>query len=294
MQYTVKAAARATGVSEARLRTWERRYGIPKPQRSPTGRRLYEEADIAVIRRMATLVDEGLSAAQAAAAALASDDAVHVVPEAPAPLHPLAVEIAEAAARYAEADLRRPLAAAVAELGWATAIEEVIFPGLREIGARWERADVTPAHEHFASQLVRAEIIAALHEMNPVDPEQPSVLLACPAGEEHELGVLAIALLLGQSGVRVVQLGANVPTANLVEAARATEPAAIVLAATTSTSLPTLGLAAKALIKARLDARLFVGGPAVADRALAETIPGALLPFSLSETAQVLADATTR
>jgi DNA-binding transcriptional MerR regulator/methylmalonyl-CoA mutase cobalamin-binding subunit len=288
MQYTVKAAARATGVSEARLRTWERRYGVPKPQRSPTGRRLYEEADIAVIRRMATLVGEGLSAAQAAAAALASDDAVRVVPEAPAPLHPLAVEIAEAAARYAEADLRRPLAAAVAELGWATAIDEVIFPALREIGDRWERADVTPAHEHFASQLARAEIVAALHKLDPLDPGQPSVLLACPAGEEHELGVLAIALLLGQSGVRVTQLGANVPTTNLIEAAQATEPAAIGLAATSSTSLPTLGLAARAVIHTRLDATLFVGGPALRDRSLTESIPGVLLPHTVPAAAEVL------
>ncbi|MCA9849313.1 MAG: MerR family transcriptional regulator, partial [Dehalococcoidia bacterium] len=34
MRYTVRAAARATGVTEGRLRTWERRYGIPKPGRS--------------------------------------------------------------------------------------------------------------------------------------------------------------------------------------------------------------------------------------------------------------------
>ncbi|MBM3140053.1 MAG: MerR family transcriptional regulator, partial [Chloroflexi bacterium] len=69
MRYTVKAAARATGVSESRLRTWERRYGIPKPARSETGRRLYDDGDLRVIRRMAALVGAGLPAAQAAEAA---------------------------------------------------------------------------------------------------------------------------------------------------------------------------------------------------------------------------------
>ena len=31
MKYTVQAASKATGVSSARLRTWERRYGVPPP-----------------------------------------------------------------------------------------------------------------------------------------------------------------------------------------------------------------------------------------------------------------------
>jgi MerR family transcriptional regulator, light-induced transcriptional regulator len=59
VNYTVKAAARATGMSESRLRTWERRYGIPSPGRSATGRRRYNDDDLALIRRMAALVHVG-------------------------------------------------------------------------------------------------------------------------------------------------------------------------------------------------------------------------------------------
>ena len=69
MRYSVGAAARATGVAESRLRTWERRYGIPSPGRSDSGRRLYDDADIEVIRQMASLVDRGIPAALAAEAA---------------------------------------------------------------------------------------------------------------------------------------------------------------------------------------------------------------------------------
>src|SRR5690606_35328630 len=72
MNYTVKAAARATGVSESRLRTWERRYGIPRPERGPSGRRLYDEDDLAIIRRMAALVDSVVSALDASQAARSS------------------------------------------------------------------------------------------------------------------------------------------------------------------------------------------------------------------------------
>src|SRR5689334_8702602 len=69
MRYTVKAAARATGVAESTLRTWERRYGVPRPERTPSGRRRYGEDDLTVIRRMAALVEAGLPASEAAIAA---------------------------------------------------------------------------------------------------------------------------------------------------------------------------------------------------------------------------------
>jgi len=69
MQYSIKAAAMATGVTEGRLRTWERRYGIPQPNRSASGHRKFNDEDLYVIRRMAALIDSGMGAAEAADAA---------------------------------------------------------------------------------------------------------------------------------------------------------------------------------------------------------------------------------
>jgi DICT domain-containing protein len=37
------------GVSVANLRSWEQRYGLPRPQRSPTGQRRYRESDCALL-----------------------------------------------------------------------------------------------------------------------------------------------------------------------------------------------------------------------------------------------------
>ena len=68
MEYNPKAAAAATGITESTLSSWERRYGLPKPKRSKSGRRLYTEADIAIIQRMALLLETGIAASQAARA----------------------------------------------------------------------------------------------------------------------------------------------------------------------------------------------------------------------------------
>ena len=56
--------ARRTGMAEATLRAWERRYGILEPQRTESGYRLYSERDIAVIRWLKHKLAEGILKAE--------------------------------------------------------------------------------------------------------------------------------------------------------------------------------------------------------------------------------------
>src|SRR6185437_1464794 len=67
--------SRRVGVSDHVLRAWERRYGLLKPVRSAGGFRLYSEADEGRVRRMQAHLAGGLSAAEAARAALGEDGA---------------------------------------------------------------------------------------------------------------------------------------------------------------------------------------------------------------------------
>lgn len=54
-----------TGVAEATLRMWERRYGFPAPQRLPSGHRRYSERDIELIQGVVGRRRGGLSVAAA-------------------------------------------------------------------------------------------------------------------------------------------------------------------------------------------------------------------------------------
>ena len=49
-RYNMLAVEKATGLSPRTLRSWERRYDVPAPQRAPGGHRLYSERDLALIR----------------------------------------------------------------------------------------------------------------------------------------------------------------------------------------------------------------------------------------------------
>ena len=277
MNYTVKAAARATGISENRLRTWERRYGIPKPARAASGRRLYDDEDLAVIRKMAALVEAGLSASDAAEAVRSGEQAL----AAPTPQsdHPFIARIIAAAEEYDEQTFLGTFAGAIDELGWASALDEVFFPALRKLGARWETASLPPAKEHFASELVRRRLAAALDALGPSTRDEPKVLMACPESERHDLGLLALALLLRAGGANVIYLGADVPTSDIIEAVDSQKPDAVCLSATSAEGLASLVRATRTIL-AKHPPQLFIGGPAVSASGTAAA--GVILPSSLS------------
>jgi methanogenic corrinoid protein MtbC1 len=287
VNYSVRAATLATGVAESRLRTWERRYGIPNPGRSENGRRQYSEADIQVIRRMAALVEAGVPAAEAAnVARLDSGEQAGASPVEP-PIHPLVAEMVGAAQRYDEEALVRAIQESHPDNDWGFAFDRVLFPAMRSLGEGWSDEVLVSANEHFATEIVKREVCVEIARSSHGRNGRPTVLLACPEGERHDVGLLALSLLLLQRGARVVYLGADVPIADLVRSIEELQPSALCMSATLAVSLTSLRRSMRAVISSHANCRLFAGGPAVSG-AIGRDIPAVLLSASLAESADML------
>lgn len=69
---TIREVSERTGIPVAGLRNWERRYGLPKPERSAGGQRRYRESDCAVLAEVLRGRDRGLSMPAAIAQATAA------------------------------------------------------------------------------------------------------------------------------------------------------------------------------------------------------------------------------
>ena len=115
------------------------------------------------------------------------------------------------------------------------------------------------------------------------------MVVACPEDEQHDVGATALWLLLRQRGIRVVFLGADVPTPELLSTLRRVDADGVSLSATAPASLAMLGLAARALVAGRVRAQIFVGGPALGDGADGASIPGIRLPQPIGAAAEQLA-----
>jgi methanogenic corrinoid protein MtbC1 len=110
-----------------------------------------------------------------------------------------------------------------------TVLRGVLLPYLRDLGDRWAAGTATVSQEHFASNLIRGRLLGLARGWDLGDG--PRVLLACPPGEAHELGLIMFGIVISRRGWRVTYLGADTPFATLIDAARRLRPAMIVLAA---------------------------------------------------------------
>lgn len=214
--YTVKAVAARTGVPSATLRAWERRYGVVTPRRSAGGYRLYSEADVARIQRVRALVAQGLAPREATAVVRAAanrpggDDRTI---DGPLGLAAQADALAAAFVALDEPAARRVLDEALANTSIDRIVDELLSPLLTRVGEQWARGRLGVEIEHFASTFLRGVIGDLLADGGGAarGPLLGPVVLACPPGERHELGLMLLAVALSRAGVGVINLGADLP-----------------------------------------------------------------------------------
>lgn len=226
--------SRRVGVSEHVLRAWERRYGLPVPVRSEGGFRLYSPADEARIRRMQAHIAHGLSSAQAAQAALAEEPATSPAGTDGGPSFPgpgaAAKALALALDSFDEPTAQAAIDRLLSDYTVETVLRDVLLPYLRQLGERWASGEVSVAHEHFASNLLRGRLTSLARGWG--NGNGPTAVLACAPGEQHDLPLLMLGITLSRLGWRIVYLGVDTPLDVLSHVAVQARPDLIVLALT--------------------------------------------------------------
>ncbi len=216
--------ARRTGVSPELLRAWELRYGLLRPERSSGGYRLYSAEDERRVGTMTGALGRGISAAEAAKLALG--DAIEL---------PTAKTLFEALVGFDDAGAHAALDRLLSSLTLESVLRDSVLPALRELGESWQRGEITIAQEHFASNLLRGRMLGLARGWNR--GSGPRALLACPAGEQHDLSLIVFGLALREHGWRVTYLGADTPLATIDETATTLRPDLVVIAAVDSARL---------------------------------------------------------
>jgi len=229
-RHPIQVVARRTGLSADVLRAWEKRYGVLKPARSSSGRRLYSDDDIEYLRllRRATGAGRNVGALvdlsrDALRAVVREDDAAAAVAPAEAPRIVAAdVVVDQAVDAVAALDSRRlevVLRRAMIEHEATRFLDAVIVPVLARIGLEWQHDRLTPAHEHLASRLIRQVLDEYTATFVPrIDAAR--LLLATPQGQRHEFGAMLAAATAAAGGWWVTYVGADLPAVAIADAAR--------------------------------------------------------------------------
>lgn len=157
---------------------------------------------------------------------------------------------------------------------------DIIAPMMWEIGSMWERGELMVVMEHFASNVVITKLKALLHKQNTTtNAKGPVVIVACAPNEVHEIGALIVSFFMSLNGWKVIYLGQNVPTSDLLNIVDTMDVHTIALSASTDKCLSALKAVGTHIASRskRKKIEFLVGGRLLkmGDGNILETIPSA-------------------
>jgi diguanylate cyclase (GGDEF)-like protein len=125
-------------------------------------------------------------------------------------------------------------------LGVAGLYQRVIAPAMWRIGELWEKGEISVADEHLATALTH-QAMAGIYGPSLGHRVMPGrILMAAVEGEQHALGLRMAADVIELAGYETIYLGADVPTADLLQAVATRSPDLVGLSATMPSSIPAL------------------------------------------------------
>ncbi len=245
--YNLRAVVSQTGLNPATIRAWERRYGLPRPQRTTGGHRQYSVRDIDTLKWLIARQEEGMSIRHAIELWRSyvqsgtdpfqgtTSPAVKQQAQIVAGLQGKNIDGLRQAWVNACLDFDREtaeqiLAGAFAQYNPETVAIELLQKGLAEVGNGWYEGGVTVQQEHFASALSVQRLELLIASAAPPTREERIVVATAP-DDFHVFSPLLMTYLLRRRGWDVIYLGANVPAAEMEETIVQLQPALVIISA---------------------------------------------------------------
>ncbi len=95
---------------------------------------------------------------------------------------------------------------------------QVLLPAQEEAGRMWQAAEINVAEEHFATATTRMVMAQLRGRALAKGPNGKTLVASAVAGNQHDIGLQAVADFFEIDGWRVIQLGSDMPVHDLVQA----------------------------------------------------------------------------
>lgn len=216
--FSIKDLENLSGIKAHTIRIWEKRYGLLKPERTDSNIRYYDLENLKKLLNISILNSQGHKISRIAAYTPEeletkvrehtsdNEDHEHFINS-----------LKVAMLNYDRNLFEHTYNSLVAESSFREVFVDVLVPFLQNIGLQWQSNSITPAHEHFITNLVKQKLlinIERVQQVLPKDPEEVYVLYL-PMNEIHEFGLLYIHYELLLKGKYAIFLGQSVPSSNL-------------------------------------------------------------------------------
>jgi MerR family transcriptional regulator, light-induced transcriptional regulator len=216
-KYSIKEIEALSGVKAHTLRIWEQRYSLVVPERTPTNIRYYTDSQLRQILNIALLNKHGFKISKIVE--LSEEDVIEKVKslqESDSPHDSYINPMINAMIQIDRQEFSEAVEKALRVYSFEKFCADIVFPFLKRTGILWVSGSITPAQEHFASNILKRKIICEIEKLDfKPGNNAKNFLLFLPEGEFHELSLLISEYILLNNGHKTYYFGASLPLQDL-------------------------------------------------------------------------------
>lgn len=210
-KYNIKAISNMVGIQPGTLRAWERRYQILNPVRNDSGHRLYTEEDLRKLKWLTEKVSGGFTISQAVSLLETESSTVGAFEEEGEVDSPQKIrdELLTMLLSFEEGKAQDLINHAFSLYSVEKVVIDILGSLLVTVGDMWEKGQITSAHEHYTTQVLKTRISMIFYSL-PSNGLLPKAIAVCGPNETHEVGLLIFTLFLRRKGFEVIYLGSSI------------------------------------------------------------------------------------
>lgn len=230
LSISIGAVSSACGIPISTIRTWERRYGFPSPDRTPGNQRLYNPNVIEQLKLIQLALDHGHRPGQVVP--LTMEKLQNIVGKSSttpkAPVNNQIQRWIEAARQLDGSFLEAAFQQSSKRLGIERFLVERVSPFLYAIGEAWTMGKLQIFHEHFASERLH-DFLTSIWRPLSNHSSGPYVICATLPGEKHYLGLHMATTIAALHGYQILFLGPKTPLEEITSCAAQVNASAVLI-----------------------------------------------------------------
>lgn len=221
--FSIKDLENLSGIKAHTIRIWEKRYNVLEPMRTETNIRTYDLASLQKLLNITLLHNHGYKISKISKLEVdkISQMVKEIINEKSAKNHAISA-FKMAMMNFDQTLFTTTYNELLSEKSFEKVFYEVFIPLMNEIGLLWQSETITPAHEHFISNLIRQKILTNTENIQSKQVTNTDKIFALylPMNEIHELGLMYLNYQFISNGYKTIYLGESIPTENLKDVTR--------------------------------------------------------------------------
>ncbi len=215
--FSIKDLENFSGIKAHTIRIWEKRYQLLHPERTDTNIRYYSLHSLQKLLNVTLLYNEGFKISK-----LSKLTEEQIKDECKLLVDKIAVQnkvinkLKLSMLNFDTHGFEVVYQRLKEEKGFKQVFELYFLPFLTEIGMLWQTDSISPAHEHFMSELIKQKIQVEIEALQgSPSTKETTYILFLPEQEIHDLGLLYLNYVLRSYDYQVVYLGLSLPVDSL-------------------------------------------------------------------------------